>query len=118
MAESSRDPKAVKDLVTALRALRAKEFVPGGFAEKVNAAGDERPWRFQLDTTIVAPGSGGIDESATKTLLLSERLSGNEQFAGSKELNTVFALEQPVIDALWSLAYGNRDPGPRLEQKR
>jgi hypothetical protein len=117
-AEPARDPKAVKDLMAALRALRAKEFVPGGFAEKVNAAGDERPWRFQLDINIVAPGSGGIDESRTKTLLLTERVGGNQQFAGSKELNTIFGLEQPVIDALWSLAYGNRDPGPRLEQKR
>jgi hypothetical protein len=117
-AAPPRDPKAVKDVVTALRALRAKEFVPGGFADRVTAAGDERPWRFQLDATVVAPGSGGLDQSTTMTLVLTERLGGNLQYAGSKELDTVFSLEQPLVDALWSLAYGNRDPGARIEPKR
>jgi hypothetical protein len=113
-----RDPKAFKDLVSALRALRAREFVAGGYADRINAAGSERPWRFQLDATVVIPGAAGIDQPATRTLLLTERLGGNQQFAGSKELNIVFALEQPLIDALWTLAYGNRDPGPRAEPKR
>jgi hypothetical protein len=113
-----RDAKAVKDVVAALRAPRAKEFVPGGFAEKVTAAGDERPWRFQLDGTLSLPGPGGLEQAKTATWLLTERLGGNQQFAGSKELDVIFSLEQPLIDALWSLAYGARDPGPRVEQKR
>ena len=113
-----RDPKAVKDVVAALRALRAKEIVAGGFTQTVTNAGEERPWRFQLDATIVAPGPGGLDQSTTKTLLLTERLGGNQQFAGAKDLDIVFSLEQPLVDALWSLAYGQRDPGVRLEQKR
>jgi hypothetical protein len=101
-----------------LRALRARDFVPGGFTDKVTAAGEERPWRFQLDAIIVTPGAGGLDQPATRSLLLTERLGGNLQFAGSRDLDVVFSLEQPFVDALWSLAYGNRDPGPRLEQKR
>ena len=51
------------------------------------------------------------------TLYLTERLSGSQQFAGIKALDTVFALEQPFVDALWSLAYGGRDPGPHPEKK-
>lgn len=113
-----RDAKALKDLVTALRALRARQFISGGFVEKLTAAGDDRPWRFQLDAVVIVPGPGGVDQSTTRTLLLTERLGGNEQYAGSKELNIVFSLEQPVVDALWSLAYGGRDPGPRTEPKR
>jgi hypothetical protein len=113
-----RDPKAVKDVVAALRSLRARDFVPGGFAEKIIAAGAERPWRFQLDATVIAPGPGGLDQTAVKTLLLTERVGGREQFAGSKELDAAFSLEQSLVDALWSLAYGNRDPGPRVEPKR
>lgn len=116
--EATRDAKAAKAAVASLRALRAREFVPGGFAEKVTAAGDERPWRFQLDAVIALPGPGGVEQTSTSTLLLTERLGGNLQLAGSKELDTVFSLEQPFVDALWSLAYGGRDPGPRLEQKR
>jgi hypothetical protein len=101
--------------VTSLRALRAKEFVPGGFAERITAAGDERPWRFQLDATIALPGPDSAEQTRTLTLFLTERLGGNQQFAGSKELDTAFSLEQPLVDALWSLTYGNRDPGPRKQ---
>ena len=110
-----RDPKAVKDVITALRALRAKEFVPGGFAERITAAGDERPWRFQLDAAITLPGAAGAEQARTLTLFFTERLGGTQMFAGSKELDTVFSLEQPLVDALWSLAYGSRDPGPRKQ---
>ena len=113
-----RDPKAVQDVVAALRALRAKEFLPGGFAEKIAAGGGERSWRWQLDATITVPAAGGAEQSSALTLLLTERLGGTSQFAGSKELDTVFSLEQPLVDALWSLTYGPRDPGPRPEPKK
>jgi hypothetical protein len=113
-----RDPKAVEAVVTALRNLRAKEFLAGGFTEKVAAAGDDRPWRFQLEAVIALPGVAGVEQANTFTLLLTERLGGTQQYAGSKELDTVFALEQPLVDALWSLCYGTRDPGPRLEPKK
>ncbi|NBQ58188.1 MAG: hypothetical protein EBU32_07355, partial [Opitutaceae bacterium] len=46
-------------------------------------------------------------------LLLSERFGGTQQLAGSQEFNAVFELEQPVVDALWSLTY-RADPGPAL----
>lgn len=107
-----RDLTAVTQIVAALRNLKAKQFVPGGFADKVFAAGEERPWRFQLDATIALPGGASAEQTRTRTLLLTERLGGAHQFAGSKELDVIFALEQPVVDALWSLAYGGRDPGP------
>ena len=116
--EPPKDAKAVKDLVGGLRNLRARNFVPGGFTPNVATPAGERPWRFELNATIIAPGAGGVEQSTTRTLLLTERLGGNEQFAGSKEFDVVFSLEQPLVDALWSLAYGNRDPGPRTEQKR
>ncbi len=117
-APTPRDPKAVQDVIAALRTLRAKEFVPGGFAEKITAAGDDRPWRFQLDAIISLPGAGGADQNATLTVFLTERLGGSQQFAGIKELDTIFSLEQPFVDALWALAYGARDPGPRLEPRK
>ena len=113
-----RDPKAVADVIAALRALRAKEFLPGGFTERIAAAGAERPWRLQLDATVAVPVTGGADQTSPLTLLLTEKLGGTLQFAGSKELDLVFSLEQPLVDALWSLAYGPRDPGPRAEPKK
>ena len=116
-APAPRDPKAVKAVVAAMRTLRAKDYVAGGFSEKVTAAGDERPWRYQLDTVIAVPGSAGLEQTSTLALFLTERVGGAQQFAGLKELDTIFALEQPFVDALWSLTYGPRDPGPPPEKK-
>jgi hypothetical protein len=48
-------------------------------------------------------------------LWLTERIKGSLQLAGSKDFNVVFAVDQPVIDALWQLTYGARDPGPAPE---
>ncbi len=111
-----RDPKAVAIVVAALRNLRAKDFVAGGFADRVAVANDA-PWRFQLDASITSPGLAGLEQTRTFTLLLSERLGGVVQYAGSKELDSIFSLDQGLIDALWSLAYGGRDPGPPAAKK-
>ena len=110
-AHAPRDPKAVQDIVAAMRALRAKNFVPGGFAERIFAGGDERGWRFQLDVAVALTGSELVPP-VTTTLFFTERIGGTQQFAGSKELDVVFEIEQPLLDALWSLTYGSRDPGP------
>lgn len=117
-ATPPRDPKAVADLVRALRAPRAKSFVPGGYSDRVSAAGDERPWRFQLEVALVVPGLGGVEQNGSIVWTLTERVGGSQQFAGSRELDLVFALEQPLVDTLWALTYGDRDPGPRVEPKR
>jgi hypothetical protein len=110
-APPPRDPKALEQLVAGLRALRARSFLPGGFTDRIFAAGDERTWRLQLEATIALPATGGAEQTSTLSLLLTERLGGSQQFAGSKELDTVFALEQPLVDALWSLAYGDGPSG-------
>jgi hypothetical protein len=105
-----RNPQAVQDVLAQLRALRAKSILPAGFADKVAVAGDERPWRYQLEATLSLPGGGGAEQAGVLILLFTERIGGNQQFAGSRELNTVFEIEQPFVDALWALL-GN-DPGP------
>jgi hypothetical protein len=38
------------------------------------------------------------------TLYLAERTGASTQLAGSATLGLVFTLEQPVLDALWTLA--------------
>jgi hypothetical protein len=110
-APPPRDPKSLETLVAALRALRARSFLPGGFTDRIFAAGGERTWSLQLDAGIALPAAGGAEQTSTFTLLLTERLGGSQQFAGSRELDTVFALEQSLVDALWSLAYGDGPSG-------
>ncbi|MBI4623829.1 MAG: DUF4340 domain-containing protein [Verrucomicrobia bacterium] len=109
-ASPPRDPKAVQDVLAQLRTLRAKRILPAGFADRVSVAGDERPWRFQLEATLSLPGGGGVEQTGTLILFLTERLGGAQQFAGSRELNAIFEIEQPFVDALWALIA--RDPGP------
>ncbi|HEX2855808.1 MAG TPA: DUF4340 domain-containing protein [Opitutaceae bacterium] len=107
-----RDAAPVQATLKHLRTLRAKSFTQDAFAERVVFAGEDRAWRYELTATISLPGGAAGEQSTTSTLLLTERGGGTQQLAGSKEYNAVFELEQPFVDALWSLIYGPRDPGP------
>ncbi len=94
---------ALGTLLSQLRLLRATRFIQDGFPEKVFAAGEVRPWRYRLDATISLPGGAGGAQTSKMTLWFAERNGGVEQLAGSKELGAVFAIEQPLLDALWTL---------------
>jgi hypothetical protein len=104
--------EAVLTLVQQVRTLRARNFVQDGFPDRVLVAGELRPWRYRLEATTLLPGGTAGPETETTTLGLTERLGGTEQLAESKEFGVVFGLPQPVVDALWTLTYGRRDPGP------
>ena len=74
-----------------------------GFPEKVFAAGEVRPWKYRLDATVSLPGGAGAGQVNTMTLWFAERTGATEQLAGSKDFGAVFAIEQPLLDALWTL---------------
>jgi len=94
---------ALQALLAALRTLRAKEFVLDEFPSTVPVGGENRPWSYQLDTTIsLAAASGAPATTATTQLFFTERISGGTQLAGSPEFG-VFAAEQPLLDALFTL---------------
>lgn len=114
--KAPRDQAGFAKLIAGLRTLRAKHFVQEGIPDRLMLASDERTWRYQLDVSVGLPGTNA-EQVSTRTLLLTERVGGAQQLAGSKELNVVFGLEQPVLDALWSLTYGERDPGAPVEKK-
>ena len=92
--------------------MRAKEFILDQFADKVTVAGDERPWRYRLEATATLVGGAGEQTSVT-TLFLTVRVGGDRQLAGSPatEYNAVFSIEQPLLDALWTLTESPHDPG-------
>jgi len=94
---------AITALLLQLRNLRAASFVQDGFPDKVFAAGEVRSWKYRLDATVALPGGAGAGQVNTMTLWLAERTGGMEQLAGSKEFGAVFAIEQPLLDALWTL---------------
>jgi hypothetical protein len=112
---SGRNPAAVPALLNQLRTLHARSILPIGFSDRVRLGNEERPWRYQLDATVMLPATNGTEAPETTTLLFTDRLGGTEQYAGSRDLDVIFAIEQPLLDALWGLVA--RDPGPPAEAK-
>jgi hypothetical protein len=101
---------ALARLLPELRSLRAGRFVQEGFPEQILTGGEERSWRYRLEATVVLPGGTG-EQTETLTLFFTARTGGATQLAGSPELDVVFAVAQPLLDALWTLTYGDKDPG-------
>jgi len=102
---------AVEVLLAQLRRLRAKSVVATTFPPLVPLDGEEQPWTYRLETTVALVAGAGT-QSSTSTLFLSERTGGGTQLIGSPDLEVVFLAEQELLDALWTLVYGPRDPGP------
>ena len=90
-------PPAIANLLAGLRQLRAGRVVREGFPATVPVDGVEKPWAYRLEATLSPPGDGPL------VLSIAERAGGGTQLAGSERLGLVFTLEQPVLDALWTL---------------
>jgi len=92
-----------------LRTLRALTFVQDGYAERVFVDGEVRPWKYRLEAKVSLPGGTGGDQVETLTLMFTDRIGSARQYAGSKDFDgVVFAVEQPFVDALWTLTYAPR----------
>jgi hypothetical protein len=102
-AEAAPRRDALAAILSEVRSLRAARFVEDGFPDKVFAAGEVRTWRYRLDVTVSLPGGAGGAQENTIKLWFAERTGGTEQLAGSKEFGAVFAVEQPLLDAVWTL---------------
>ena len=85
------------------------------FGPLITVSGEDRPWLYRLDTTLSLVGGDGA-QLTVSTLFFSERAGGSTQYAGTPELQggVVFEAPQPLLDALWTLTYGTRDPGPQV----
>lgn len=110
-AEPPARHEALKAVLERMRTLRAQQFIHDSFTEQVNAGGEERTWRYRLDLGLSEPTGAGGNQTSVKSLWLTERVGGAWQYAGSPDFAAIFALEQPLIDALWTLTYEPRDPG-------
>lgn len=98
-------------LIAELRELRAQTFVQDEFTPIVPVAGANRPWSYQLETTIALSG-GDTTQTTTSALFISERIGGTTMLAGSPEFGCVFEVTQPFLDACFALTFAGRDPGP------
>ena len=82
------------------------------FPPTVEIAGEARPWKYSLEATLSLVGGSGRADGHADTLFFTERTGGGTQLAGSPQFNVVFEADQKLIDALFTLTFGPRDPGP------
>lgn len=113
--EAAARRSALESLLNQLSTLRARNFVRDDFPERVELAGEERPWKYSLKVSLALVGGNGAQTPDAFTLFFTDRVGGDLQLAGSARFNGVFELEQPFLDALWALTYGPRDPGSDME---
>jgi hypothetical protein len=99
--------KAWNVLLGQLRQLKAKTFLAEHYSDTFNVSGEPRTWRFKLEAGIELTSGAAAAHGETQTLLLSERLGGTVQAAGAQDLDSLFTIEQPLIDALWTLTQGS-----------
>ena len=90
-------------LLDAVRKFEVKSYLIDSYTEAYTVDEENSlPWIFQLSATIQLPG-GETDRTETREYVLTERLSGTVQVAGSKQYNTIFEIPQPLIKALYEL---------------
>ena len=111
-AETDARRAALKTLLEGLTTLRAKQFVSDSFTPTTLVAGQPTPWTYGLEATLALGGATDAPQKSVTTLQIAERSGGGAQLAGSAEFGVVFSIEQTLLDALWLLTYGARDPGP------
>ncbi len=104
-AETPDRRRGVNDLLKSLSNLHAKNFVLDAFPPSVTVAGENRPWSYELDATIALAAAGSAPATTeTMQLFFTERVGGATQLAGSPKLGVVFEAEQPLLDAVFTLA--------------
>lgn len=99
---------ALQTVLAGVGTLRGKQFVNDTYTDTTLVDGKPTPWKYTLEAVLALNGGAG----AVTSLQIAERSGGGTQLAGSKEFGIIFALEQPLLDALWTLTYAARDPGP------
>jgi len=101
----------IETLAVQLRTLKAKSFLREEFTDTINVNGEERKWRYRLDTTVSLVGGAGT-QTTSSAIYFSERAGGTIQYVGSPDLGLVFEADQALLDAIFAAVYGPNDPGP------
>lgn len=109
-ADPARQP-ALTTLRNSLRTLRAQRIVDDEFRDTIQVNRQELPWRFRLDVSLSLSGDGN-EQTEVFTLFLADRDGGDRQLVGSPALGLIFEATPQFINAIWTMTYAARDPGP------
>ena len=93
-----------------IREFQVKEYLDGDFHRDGFQFEDSRvPWRFELIAEIALPGGdGNVTES--RSYMFTERTGGTTQLGGTATPNTLFKLDQRMIDVLQDIAENTNPP--------
>lgn len=106
---------ALQQLLAQTRTLRAKKFVSDTFnPDHAESESGPQPWKYRLDLNLSLTAGVGNAQATTSTLLLTDRLGGGTQLAGTTDFGGVtFEITPELMDALFALTYAEKhDPGP------
>lgn len=110
---SSLDPEeknALLDLVQQLRNFRVSDYIRDTFTENyLEETNKVIPWSYRLDVEIVLPG-GQDSVLRTERYLLTDRLSGSFQAAGSPAREMVFSLDTAMVESLSPFLFERQPP--------
>lgn len=99
--------QALAALLGQMRMLRAQRFTADTFApDHADHADTAVPWRYRLEVRLALTSGAAAAQTLTSTLLLTERLGGTTQLAGTEEFGGLnFAITPELMDALFALTY-------------
>jgi hypothetical protein len=106
-AETRTSAEAIVEL---LRNLEAKRFLGSELTPYVVLGGEQRPWTYLVETTIVLAGGPGSQTTPFR-LYLADATGGTTLIAGAPEVNLVFETTQEFADAFTALVFNRHDPG-------
>lgn len=102
------ETKALLALNKAFRRFPVERFISETFTNPLKLDAETTlAWRFAIEADIQMNGADTIE---TKRYLLTERLGGRTQFAGSEGLDLVFVLPLELIDPLHPLLFDRPRP--------
>jgi hypothetical protein len=98
-----------------IRRFMVQEYLSEPFKKEASAHENKPvPWRFQLSVEIALPG-GDSNITQTRKYFFTDRLGGNTQIGGTPDCDSLFKLDQAMIDVLYELTR-NSSPLPSPEQ--
>lgn len=102
---------ALRMLREQLATLRAQRLVQDTFPDSILVNNQLLPWRYRIEIELSVSGDEG-EQTQNLNLFLGERDGGDRQLVGSPNFDVVFEALPELIDAVWTLTYAERDPGP------
>lgn len=101
---------AAQALLRAFRHFPVAQFLADSFSAPLELDAERTiPWEFALEADVQLPG-GETSNPETRRYLLTERLGGSTQYAGSETLDLTFRLTQDLIDVLQPILFDRPPP--------